>query len=141
MWKPQRFPTTGLRKIPIERTFRQSRSVRKQRSRDQNTPSCYRCGRSHQGTSNQQEMSQLLKMGHCATNCKAPKATVSATSTSSALMGQLTIATALNHEKLDQIEVKVGSINGRRDKAKFLPDTAKICNNRSSQDKLCGSWG
>jgi hypothetical protein len=64
-----------------------------------------------------------LKMGHYATSCKSPKATASATSTSSASMGQLTIASAHNPEKLDLVEVEVENINGRREKAKFLPDT------------------
>jgi hypothetical protein len=62
-------------------------------------------------------------MGHYATNCKSPKATASATSTSSALMGQLMIASAHNSEKLDVVEVKVKNTDGRREKAKFLPDT------------------
>jgi hypothetical protein len=64
-----------------------------------------------------------LKMGHYATNCKSPKAMASGTSTSSASMGQLTIASAHNSEKLDLVEVQVENINGRREKAKFLPDT------------------
>jgi hypothetical protein len=64
-----------------------------------------------------------LKMGHYATNCKAPKATASATSTSSASLGAITIASAHNPEKLDLVEVEVENIDGRREKAKFLPDT------------------
>ena len=64
-----------------------------------------------------------MKMGHYATSCKAPKATASATSASSASMGQLTIASAHNPEKLDLVEVEVENIDGRREKAKFLPDT------------------
>jgi hypothetical protein len=61
-------------------------------------------------------------MGHYATNCKPPKATALATSTSSALMGQLTIVSAHNPEKLVLVEVEVKNIDGRREKAKFLPD-------------------
>ncbi len=38
-------------------------------------------------------------------------------------MGQLTIASAHNPEKHDLVEVEVENINGRREKAKFLPDT------------------
>jgi hypothetical protein len=64
-----------------------------------------------------------LKMGHYATNCKAPKATALATSTLSALLGAITIASAHNPEKLDLVEVEVENINGGREKAKFLPDT------------------
>ena len=62
-------------------------------------------------------------MGHYATNCKSPKATASATSTSSASMGAMTIASAHNPEKLDLVEIEVENIDGRREKAKFLPDT------------------
>jgi hypothetical protein len=62
-------------------------------------------------------------MGHYATNCKSPKATASATSTLSASMGQLMIASAHNPEKLDLVGVEVKNIDGRREKAKFLPDT------------------
>jgi hypothetical protein len=64
-----------------------------------------------------------LKMGHYATNCKAPKATTSATSASSASLGAITIASAHNPEKLDLVEVEVENIDSRREKAKFLPDT------------------
>jgi hypothetical protein len=43
-------------------------------------------------------------------------------STLSASMGQLTIASSHNPEKLDLVEVEVKNIDGRREKAKFLPD-------------------
>ncbi len=64
-----------------------------------------------------------MKMGHYATNFKAPKATASATSVSSVSLGAITIASAHNPEKLDLVEVEVENIDGRREKAKFLPDT------------------
>ncbi len=94
-------------------------------SRDQNTSSCYRCGRSHQSTcpAIDKKCHNCLKMGHYATNCRSHKAMASATSTSSAPMGQLTITSAHNPEKLALVEIKVKNINGRREKAKFLPDT------------------
>jgi hypothetical protein len=41
----------------------------------------------------------------------------------SASMGQLTIASAHNPGKLDLVEIEVENIDGRREKAKFLPDT------------------
>ncbi len=63
-----------------------------------------------------------LKMGHYATNCKAPKATISAMSASSASLGAITIPSAHTPEKLDLVEVEVKNIDGRREKAKFLPD-------------------
>jgi hypothetical protein len=47
----------------------------------------------------------------------------SATRASSVLMGQLTIASAHNPEKLDLVEVEVKNIDSRWEKAKFLPDT------------------
>jgi hypothetical protein len=62
-------------------------------------------------------------MGHYATNCKAPKATASAKSAFSASLGAITIPSAHNPEKLDLVEVEVKNIDGRREKAKFLPDT------------------
>jgi hypothetical protein len=62
-------------------------------------------------------------MGHYATNCKAPKATASATSASSASLEAITIASTHNPEKLDLVEIEVENIDGRREKAKFLPDT------------------
>ncbi len=63
-----------------------SESTDRSASRDQNTSSCYRCGRSHQGTcpAIDKKCHNCLKMGHYATNCKAPKATASATSALSA---------------------------------------------------------
>jgi hypothetical protein len=62
-------------------------------------------------------------MGHYATNCKSPKATGLAICASSASLGAITIASAYNPEKLDLVEVEVKNIDGRREKAKFLPDT------------------
>jgi hypothetical protein len=46
-----------------------------------------------------------------------------ATSRSSALLGAIMIPSAHNPEKLDLVEVQVKNIDGRREKAKFLPDT------------------
>ena len=67
-------------------------------SSDRNTSSCYRCGRSHQGTcpAIDKKCCNCLKMGHFTTNCKAPKAKASATSTSSASMWAMTIASTHN---------------------------------------------
>ncbi len=91
----------------------------------QHQSSCYRCCRLHQGTcpAIDKKCHNCLKMGHYATNCKSPKAMASAMSTLSASMGQLTIASSHNPEKLDLVEVEVENIDGRREKAKFLPDT------------------
>ncbi len=92
----------------------------------QGTKTClgYRCGRSHQGTcpAIDKKCHNCLKMGHYATNCKSPKATASATSTSTVSMGQLMIVSAHNPVKLDLVEIKVENIDGRREKAQFLPD-------------------
>ncbi len=38
-------------------------------------------------------------------------------------MGAMTIASAHSPEKLDLVEIEVENIDGRREKAKFLPDT------------------
>jgi hypothetical protein len=46
-----------------------------------------------------------------------------ATGASSASLGAITNASAHNPEKLDLVEVKVENIDGRKEKAKFLPDT------------------
>ncbi len=41
----------------------------------------------------------------------------------SASLGAITIMSAHNPEKLDLVEVEVENIDGRREKAKFLPNT------------------
>jgi hypothetical protein len=53
-------------------------------------------------------------------------------------MGQLPIASAHNPEKLDLVEVKVENIDGRREKAEFLPDTGRI--SPRFNRKSCHSW-